>query len=135
MPYWNCYYHIIWTTKYRQPCISQAHESILYNAIIEKSAQLRCRVLAVNGTSDHIHIAVNIVPSISVADYIGKVKGLSAYRMNNDFQLPEKFYWQEGYGVLTFGERALASVLDYIANQKTHHAENTVNAHLERVDE
>ena len=135
MPYWNCYYHIIWATKYRQSCISPTHENVLYNAIIEKSSKLKCRVLAINGTTDHIHIAANITPSVAVSEYVGLVKGLSAYRMNNDFELAEKFYWQEGYGALTFGERSLGGILAYITNQKTHHAQNTLNAYLERIDE
>ncbi|NUM46046.1 MAG: hypothetical protein HUU38_15170, partial [Anaerolineales bacterium] len=45
------------------------------------------------------------------------------------------FDWQRGYGCMTFGETNRAWVVSYIQRQKQHHAENTINAWLERMDE
>jgi hypothetical protein len=39
--------------------------------------------------------------------------------------------WQAEYGVSSFSEKALASIVDYINNQKKHHAENTLTVGLE----
>ena len=46
-----------------------------------------------------------------------------------------EFRWQDEYGVLSFGERNLASVVRYIHNQKQHHADGSVIAAMERMDE
>jgi hypothetical protein len=49
--------------------------------------------------------------------------------------LDERFAWQEGYGVLSYGEKAIASVLDYIARQKEHHANGSSLPYLEQTDD
>ncbi len=49
--------------------------------------------------------------------------------------LETHFSWQNSYGVLTFREGYLETVVNYIERQKEHHAQNTVNAYLERIEE
>jgi hypothetical protein len=41
--------------------------------------------------------------------------------------------WQAGYGVVSFGTRALEWVCGYVRNQKEHHARGTVFDRLERI--
>jgi hypothetical protein len=41
--------------------------------------------------------------------------------------------WQAEYGVSSFSEKTLPSIVDYINNQKKHHAENTLSAALEPI--
>ena len=38
------------------------------------------------------------------------------------FALDTMFQWQESYGILTFSEREMPHILNYIAHQKEHHA-------------
>jgi REP element-mobilizing transposase RayT len=135
MPFWRCYYHVIWTTRYREPRSFPEYESILYAAIEKKSEELGCPVLAINGVSDHIHVAVNIRPGIAVGQWAGTVKGVSSRTLNSTFELTERFRWQPGYGVLTFGARRLSFVQDYIARQKDHHANGELEPYLEQIED
>jgi hypothetical protein len=41
--------------------------------------------------------------------------------------------WQSGYGVVSFGTRRLDWVVEYIRNQREHHAKGTVHERLERI--
>jgi hypothetical protein len=41
--------------------------------------------------------------------------------------------WQAEYGVSSFSEKALASIVAYINNQKKHHTKNTLNGVLEHI--
>ena len=43
--------------------------------------------------------------------------------------------WQIGYGVVSFGTRELPWVVDYIRNQREHHAAGSVYDRLERISE
>ncbi len=135
MPFWKCYYHVIWATKHRQPIITSTIETVIYSAIERKCRELPCELLGVNGVSDHIHMALTIPPSQNVAYVVGQIKGASSREVNQSFDLPERFQWQEGYGVLTFGEKVMPLVLDYIARQKEHHAQDTALAYMEQMDE
>ncbi len=135
MPFARCYYHIVWTTKYRVPVIEPVVEAVIFGAIKRKSAELRCKLFAVNGTTDHVHVAVGLPPAMSPAKYIGAVKGLSSHCANHDLELAEPFQWQGGYGVLTFGEKVRPYVCAYIANQKSHHVQGTVQPYLEETED
>ncbi|MBZ0302231.1 MAG: IS200/IS605 family transposase [Anaerolineae bacterium] len=136
MSFWRCYYHIVWATKDRQPLLSPEIERVVIQAATEKSHSLKCSIHAMNGVADHMHVAVCIPPYIAVADWVRNIKGMSAHTVNEVFPDRDiRFQWQRGYGVLTFGAKLLPVVSDYIARQKEHHQQNTIEAYLERTDE
>lgn len=136
MPFVKCFYHVTWATKHRQPLITRPIESVLISTIRQKSLEMRCPILELNTVEDHVHVAVAIVPNVAASDWIRHVKGLSAYAINAQFtDLVETFKWQEGYGLVTFGEKNLSFVQNYIARQKEHHTKNTTVLKLEQTDE
>ena len=135
MPYWKCYYHVVWATKHRETIMIPPFEEMIYAAVEQKSAELGAKILAINGAYDHVHVAVTIPPRMAVAKWVGVVKGASSRAINTGFEFDTRFRWQKGYGVMSFGERALTFVCWYIANQKERHDEGDVNSHLEWIEE
>ena len=133
MPYWRLFYHVVWGTKNRLPLIESVWEENLYGYIWGKATALGCIPHAINGMSDHSHVAISIPPKLSVATLIGQLKGSSSHHVNERY-LNGAFAWQAEYGVLSFSEKSLSRVLDYIKNQKKHHAENTLNIAMENFD-
>jgi REP element-mobilizing transposase RayT len=135
MPFWKCYYHIIWATKNRETVITPAIETILFPAIQSKSDELRSPILAINGVADHVHVAVCIRPSLAVGDWVGQIKGASSHAVNLAFtDLEPKFRWQTDYGVVTFGVKNAPFVVSYIENQKAHHRSGSLQAYLEQIE-
>ncbi|MCC6612420.1 MAG: IS200/IS605 family transposase [Anaerolineae bacterium] len=135
MPFVRCFYHVIWATKYREPLITPEIERILRQAVDEKSAALGCPIHAIGVVEDHVHVAVTIVPRVSVAEWVRQVKGLSARHINALFpNLEPHFSWQESYGVLTYGAKNLRFVVGYVQNQKEHHAANSLQDYLEQTE-
>jgi hypothetical protein len=45
------------------------------------------------------------------------------------------FKWQEGYGVLSFGDRAMSDVVAYVKNQRQHHQHRTPRQAFERISD
>ena len=136
MPVADCFFHVIWTTKYRDQLITPEIERRIFARIIRKSMALNSPVHAINGVADHIHVAVSISTSLSVADWVKNVKGVSSHEVNATFNdLPTQFRWQSGYSVRTFAASALPVICEYIARQKEHHREHTLIERLERVDD
>ncbi|MDX2076250.1 MAG: IS200/IS605 family transposase [bacterium] len=134
MPLWKCYYHIIWATKYRQPIITPHHERIIYPAIRQKCYDLKGQVLEINGVADHIHVVLTIHPSKCLADVVKEMKGVSSYAVNHSLSLKEPFRWQGSYAVLTFGEKVIPDIIDYVAHQKQRHEQGATWAYLEELD-
>ena len=135
MAYWQLYYHFIWGTKNRLPLIESALEPDLYRVIAAKAQDMGGFVHAIGGIEDHVHLAVSLPPKLAPAKFIGDVKGNSSHYVNHVVKPDFEFHWQDEYGVLSFGERNLASVVRYIHNQKGHHAGGTLIAAMERMDE
>ena len=133
MPYWKLYYHFIWGTKERLPVILPTFESDLYRAIAAKVKELAGITYAIGGIMDHIHLAVSVPPKIAVAKFIGEVKGNSSHYINHIVKPDFEFYWQDEYGVLSFGEKNLPAVVRYIQNQKKHHADGNLIAAMEQI--
>ena len=135
MPYWKLYYHFIWGTKNRLPLIDAMLEPDLYRAIAAKAQDMDGFVHAIGGMEDHVHLAVSIPPKIAPTKFIGDVKGNSSHYVNHVIKPDFEFHWQDEYGVLSFGERNLPSVVRYIHNQKQHHADGTLITAMEQMDE
>lgn len=135
MPYWNLYYHFIWATKERLPLIDSSLEPKLYRAIVAKAQDMEGFVHAIGGVEDHVHLAVSIPPGLAPAKFIGDVKGNSSHFVNHIVKPDYDFYWQDEYGVLSFGEKSLPAVVRYIHNQKKHHSEGTIIPAVERIDD
>ena len=132
MPYWRLFYHAVWATKNRLDLIDPTWENDLYGYIRGKATTWECIPHAIGGISDHIHVAISIPPKLAVATMIGKLKGSSSHHINENYA-DGSFMWQSEYGVSSFSEKALPSIVAYINNQKKHHKENTLNGVLEHI--
>jgi putative transposase len=136
MPFSVCYYHLLWATKNREPLITPDVELVIISAITQKSVALHCPIQAINSVADHIHVAVSISTTLSVADWARNIKGFSAHEVNSMFpDRSSSFRWQQGYGVLTFGVKTLPFIVVYIAHQKENHRQNLLEMYLERTED
>ncbi|MDX2213333.1 MAG: IS200/IS605 family transposase [Oculatellaceae cyanobacterium bins.114] len=132
MPLWRLYYHVVWTTKYRQPLITQTREPELYRYLRDKTNALGCILHAVGGMEDHIHLVVSIPPKLAIADYVQQIKGGSSHFVNQ--LLPSEglgFTWQAEYGVFSMGESQSPQAIAYVKNQKQHHTDGILISALE----
>ncbi len=133
MSYWRLHYHLVWATHHRAPLLTESLEREIYGSIIGKAQELGIIVHAIGNIEDHIHLAASIPPKIAVADCIKHFKGASSHHVNHQPDASGGFAWQDGYGALTFGERAMSDVVAYVCNQKDHHRQENVRALYERI--
>lgn len=130
------YYHIIWAVKGRFPALTTEVEAIAFTAIHRKSRELQSTIYALDAAYDHVHVAVTIPPSIAIAEWVRSAKGLSAREINSQFpEIDPHFYWQKGYSVHSLGQKVLPFVVNYVKNQKDHHANNTLEPYLEQLED
>jgi putative transposase len=135
MPYWQLFYHMIWSTKKREPLLEPNVEEVIYGFLRSKAIGLGATVFALNGIVDHIHMVAAIPPKIAVATFIGQVKAVASTKFNKSGLRDEPFFWQEEYGVFSFDGKRLPNYIDYVECQKEHHAQNTTIPMLERTDD
>jgi putative transposase len=56
--------------------------------------QLGCEIVGMNIQVDHVHLLVNVPPTLSISELMGVLKGGTAIRLYSDFPtLRKKPYW------------------------------------------
>lgn len=133
MTFWRLHYHIVWTTRRRAPLLVDDIERQIYGTLREKADDLNLVVHAMGGLADHVHLVVSIPPSLSVSECVRQLKGASAYYVNHQPNVDSTFRWQRGYGVLSFGDRSMSSIVAYVQNQKQYHENDKTIAIYERI--
>jgi putative transposase len=133
--YSEIHLHIVWHTKESAPLLTPSVEPVAHRHIVAKARQLPGIYFhEIGGTETHVHLAVRIVPAIRISEMIGQLKGYSAHETNREWAGSEPvLHWQDGYGAVSFGTRNLPWVTSYIRNQKSHHANGTIEDRLERI--
>ncbi len=132
MPYTRLFYHLVWATRDRQPRLTQEVEPILHNLLRNKAIDLGGSVFALDGVADHVHMVASIPPAVSVAKFVGQVKGASSSIFNKSGFTRDRFYWQEEYGAFSFDLKRLPNYVAYVENQKQHHDQRSTIPVLER---
>jgi putative transposase len=135
MSYWRLHYHLVWATYQRLPLLTEPVERQVYGTILGKARELGVIVHAIGNVQDHIHVTASIPPKIAVADCVKHFKGASSRYVNVQPNATGSFKWQEGYGALSFGDRAMSDVVAYVKNQKEHHRQGNVREPFERMSE
>ncbi len=91
MALWRLYYHLVWATKERESLIDNQREARLYPYIVSKSDSLNCIIHGINGTENHIHVIASILPSLSIAEFVKRIKGSSSHYLNQNFSNAPRF--------------------------------------------
>lgn len=115
------YIHVVFAVKGKGSLIHVAWEEELYkylSGIVRNKGQ---KMLAINGTSDHIHFLIGMKPSCCISDLVREIKKSTNEFINEKKFSKFKFQWQEGYGAFSYGQFNLDNVIRYIMNQKDHH--------------
>lgn len=128
--YTNLLYHIIFSTKNREPLIHDALKPELHKYLGGLVRDMKGVLLEVGGTADHVHLVVKLRPDISVSDVVKYVKANSSGWVNEQPDHQGDFYWQRGYAAFTISESQLPAVREYVLNQEVHHRGQTFKEEL-----
>jgi putative transposase len=124
-PFTHLYVHLVWSTWDRLPMLHAGIRPRIYGCIRQEAARHRCELLAVGGIEDHRHVLVRIPPTITIADLVKHLKGVSSHLANREIMNGVVFKWQGGYGAFTVSKRALPRAQHYILHQEEHHRAGT----------
>ena len=126
--------HINWHVKNNAPLLTPEVEALVHHYI-----RGRCTNTAgvyfheIGGIETHLHVVASVAPTILISEFIGHLKGSSSHEANQKFG-QKILDWQAGYGVVSFGTKDLAWVIDYVRNQRQHHSAGTAIDRLERIN-
>ena len=120
---WNCTYHLVFIPKYRRKVMFNQLRTDM-KAVIRKLCTMK-EVEIISGAvcPDHVHIYVAIPPKLSVAEFMGWLKGKSSlmlFDMHPEFRREgkDRHFWARGYYAETVGNVNEETIKKYIAEQE-----------------
>ena len=127
------YLHLVWATWDRYPFIQTQLERTIYRVISNQAIKLGCKVIAINGMPDHVHLIVKFPSTVTISEVVKKAKGVSSWYVNKNMHPNNSFKWQAGYGAFTISRWDLYKVINYVKNQKQHHSYGILTPELEEI--
>ena len=116
-------YHIVWVTKYRYQILQGQVRERARVIIRQVCNELGAKILSGVLSKEQIHMFVSIPPSVSVSDFMRKVKGRSSRKLQLEFPALRQRYWgrrfwARGYFCTTSGNVTDEVILQYIEQHK-----------------
>lgn len=124
-------YHLVWCTYQRQPFITSDIERDVYRCLQGQARSLKCSVLALNGMPDHVHLVLRAPATLSPAQIMKQLKGVSATLIRKELRPDAFFSWRDSYFVYSLCDPVTGKVVAYVKNQKQHHATGKLWSSLE----
>ena len=123
--YSQIYLQIVFAVKHRQSLIPKEHKEELHKYITGIVQNRKAKMIAVHCMPDHTHLFVGFKPVMPISDFVKEVKVASNEFINDKPWMKQKFNWQEGYGVFSYGHSQIDAVAKYVLNQEAHHQTKT----------
>lgn len=118
---YRCEYHIVFAPKYRRKAIYGQLRADIGKILRKLCEEKKVEIIEANACSDHIHMLVSIPPYLSIAQFMGFLKGKSTLMIfdrhaNLKYKYGNRHFWCRGYFVDTVGRNETA-IKKYIQNQ------------------
>ena len=112
---------MVFAPKYRRQVIYQEIKADIGQILRKLCEQKGVEIIEANACPDHIHMMVSIPPKLSVAEFMGYLKGKSSLMIfdrhaNLKYKYGSRHFWARGYYVDTVG-RNKKVIEEYIKNQ------------------
>ena len=114
-------YHFVFCPRYRRkvfdiPKVEKRFKEVIKNICDD----LEIEIIAIECDRDHVHMFLNCLPTLSPADIMQKIKGVSSKILREEFKVLEKMpsLWTRSYFVSTAGNVCSETIKKYVENQK-----------------
>ena len=121
---YNMKFHLVLVSKYRRRIFTNEMLISLERKMKELLASWGVDVLEFGGEADHVHLLLEMNPSIQPSKYINNLKKVSSRHMKKEYgDHLKRFYWgtnamwSRAYCLITAGGAPLSVLSKYIENQ------------------
>lgn len=123
--------HIIFRTKQSEPSLPEESKKRLLSYINSVSRGMNVPLVRINAWRNHAHILVDFPVTISLPEYVRKIKTTSSAKFAGDIEFPQFRGWGTGYGSFSVSHYEKERIINYIRGQEEHHKIHTFAQELE----
>lgn len=119
--YTALHYHIIFSTKDREPWLRHDIEERVWSFIGGIARENGMKSLRIGGMPDHVHAVLSLPPTLALSKALQHLKGGSSKWIKEAIPGMQGFSWQDGYAAFSVSKSNLSEVLTYVEHQREHH--------------
>lgn len=115
-------YHFVFCPRYRRKIFLQAKVEQRFKELVhEVCEELQIQIVALECDKDHTHMFLNALPSLSPADMMAKIKGVTSKKLREEFPHLRHLQslWTRAYFVSTAENVSRETIKRYVEQQKT----------------
>lgn len=121
MPYVQSIHQLVYATKYREHTMLKPGRTQLFQFMRSFLINKGCHVHEINGVADHLHIILEIHPTLSLSSLVQSLKLASTDFIKQNKLFPKFKGWQVGYAAFTYAIDSRYNLIRYVKNQEAHH--------------
>ena len=115
-------YHFVFCPRYRRKIFLNTKVEERFKGLVQEVCnELDIVIFAMECDKDHVHLFLHTLPTLSPADTMAKIKGVTSKRLREEFphlaHLPS--LWTRSYFVSTAGNVSIETIKHYVESQKT----------------
>jgi REP element-mobilizing transposase RayT len=115
-------YHFVFCPRYRRKIFLRTDVEERFKELVQEICEsLGIAIVALECDKDHTHMFLNVLPTLSPADVMAKIKGVTSKTLREEFphlkHLPS--LWTRSYFVSTAGNVSSETIKRYVEQQKT----------------
>ncbi|MGO8786772.1 MAG: IS200/IS605 family transposase [Terriglobia bacterium] len=118
-------YHIVFSTKERQPTLKADRRQDLFRYIWGILKNRESHLYRINGSDDHVHLLTSLHPTVNLANLVKDIKTGSSLWIKEEAVFPMFSHWQDGYAAFTHSKGEIGGLIEYIKGQEEHHRRTT----------
>lgn len=113
--------HLVFSTKDRKPCLEPEVRTPLHAYLATIARNTNCECYRVGGVADHVHLAIRLSRTLTLAKLVEEVKVSSSKWIKTQSPDLHDFSWQRGYACFSVDTKDLPRLCGYIDRQEEHH--------------
>ena len=120
---YDCRYHLVWITKYRNPCLTEDIQTRLEIILKWICKSLFVKIISVWMEKDHVHMYISIPLSKPIPKVVKLLKWWSSRQIRKEFwkELSEWYWkpvvWATWYFIATVWEINHETIKNYVEHQ------------------
>jgi len=117
-------YHFVFCPRYRRKIFNIPNIEDRFKFMVKHTCkEMKIEIIAIECDKDHTHMFLNCPPTLSSADIMQKIKGVTSRVLRDEFEELKKMpsLWTRSYFVSTAGNVCSETIKKYVESQKTRY--------------
>jgi putative transposase len=119
--------HIVWITKYRYKILTGDIQIRCRDLIKQVCDSEDVKILSGVVSKDHVHMLIEYRPSMSISDFVKRVKGRSSRLLQMEYPELRKRYWGRHFWAIGYGVWSTGNITDELVKEYLEHHKDQSN--------